>query len=237
MAFSFPNWNARGPIDIYMRDDGNFNQHVAHRRWILFSKATDMGIATSTRFNSMFVVDGFSNPSVYEDFIAYPPRGYMPQTLVPARWSFSIPNADFSNATITMQDPDGNVVPLTVSSRNITFYGDNTLVWEPSNIITDSNQDESYTITISNVGNAVESSYTYTSTIVPISYPPLCSIGLEWQEDLCACGEGTSICPTEPVEIITSSERCTRMPINFLVNVAGAKYSYDFGDDRAPWNR
>ena len=168
IAFSFPNWNFTQPIDQYMLELGDFNRDVAHRRWILYSKAQDMGIATSTRFNSMWVVDGFSNPSVYEDFIAYPPNGYMPQPLMPARWSFGIPDADFSVASVTMQDENGFSIPVSIISRDRNFFGDNSIVWEPNGIDLTNADDVSYTVSILNVRSAAQRDYTYETTIMVI---------------------------------------------------------------------
>ena len=168
IAFSFPNWNFTQPIDQYMLELGDFNRDVAHRRWILYSKAQDMGIATSTRFNSMWVVDGFSNPSVYEDFIAYPPNGYMPQPLMPARWSFGIPDADFSVASVTMQDGNGFSIPVSIISRDRNFFGDNSIVWEPNGIDLTNADDVSYTVSILNVRSAAQRDYTYETTIMVI---------------------------------------------------------------------
>ncbi len=168
IAFSFPDWNQFQPIDLYMLEEGNINRDVAHRRWILYSKAQEMGIATSSHFNTMWVVDGFSNPSVYDNFIAYPPNGYMPQPLMPARWSFGIPDADFSVASVTMQDAEGFAIPVSIISRDQNFYGDNSIVWEPNGIDLTNADDVTYTVSILNVRSAAQRDYTYKTTIMPI---------------------------------------------------------------------
>jgi len=219
LAFASPNWNNQGPIDVYMQDEGDSNQDVIHRRWILHSKAQDIGIASSTRFNAMYVIDGLNNPSVYNEFIAYPPSGYMPQPLVPSRWSFGIPAAIFSNATVTMQDPDGNTIPLTIISNNQNGFADNSIVWEPSGIINNSNMDVAYTITISNISNAAQSSYTYTTNIIPTSHPPFCPNEQVWSEINCQCEAAPPPCPTEPLMISTNGNTCALHPLNLLLGL------------------
>ena len=98
-------------------------------------------------------------------YITYPPDGYIPQELVFPRWSFAIPGADFSSANVSMGGPSGNI-SLAVVSTTLVNVGDNTIVWEPQEIITNSNNDVSYTVTVSEVANAPQSSYTYTVNII-----------------------------------------------------------------------
>ena len=203
IGFSFPNWNIESPIDLYMRDDGDFNEAVAHRRWILYSRAQEMGIATSTRYNAMYVIDDFAATSTYDEFIAYPPAGFMPQPLVPNRWSFGIPNADFSNATVTVTTSADELIPNTIIEQNITFFADNSIVWEPSGILTNETTDMAYTITISNIENAPQSRYTYTTTIIPVR-EPVCPNGESWVEANCQCEEPMA-CPDGGI-LLTSQE-------------------------------
>ena len=204
IAFSSPNWDLGGPIDVYMRDDGDFNESVAHRRWILHSRAQEMGIATSTRYNTMYVIENLAATPIYNQFIAYPPIGFMPQPLVPNRWSFSIPDADFSNAVVTMTTGSGATIPNTITEQNITFYADNSIVWEPSQILTNETDDVDYTITISNIADAPQSSYTYTSTIIPLS-APVCSVGESFVPATCQC-ETVMICPDGGVTLTSQEE-------------------------------
>jgi hypothetical protein len=156
-------------IDIFMEDNGSNNMDVGHRRYVLHSKAKTFGcgLVTGPVAQSLWVSGNEGNPSVYNQFIAYPPNGYIPKNLVYPRWSFSLPNVSsataFASATVTMAGPSGNV-PLNIISRNANF-ADPTMVWEPTGIDNTNSQDIQYTVTVSGVVGAPQSSYTYTTTI------------------------------------------------------------------------
>ena len=64
-----------------------------------------------------------------------------------------------------MTGPSGNV-PLNVVSNNVTGVGDPTIVWEPTGIITNSTADVTYTVTVSGIANAPQTSYTYNVVII-----------------------------------------------------------------------
>ena len=109
-------------------------------------------------------VFGSGGNTTIPQYIAYPPKGYVPQQLVYGRWSFSIPGADFSSASVAMTGPSGNV-PLTVNSV-VNGYGDNTIVWEPTGINLSSASDVTYTVTINGIGGATSTSYTYNVIVI-----------------------------------------------------------------------
>ena len=122
---------------------------------------------------SLGVIDIEDSNTQFPDLIAYPCNGYMPQSLVFPRWSFGIPSnypytyPDFSKASISMTDMDGKKIDLTIVSRSVDgIVGDNTIVWEPEGVITNSDEDITYTVTIKNVKNAQYSRYTYGVTII-----------------------------------------------------------------------
>ncbi len=76
---------------------------------------------------------------------------------------------DFTNATVTMKNAAGANVPATVISRtsiSSSYGGDNTIVWEPTGVDLNSNFDQKYTVTVSNVmvGGSAKS-YTYDVTV------------------------------------------------------------------------
>jgi hypothetical protein len=64
-----------------------------------------------------------------------------------------------------MTGPSGNV-PLTVVSKTDNGFGDNTIVWEPAGIITNSAADVTYKVTVSGITSAPKSSYTYNVTLI-----------------------------------------------------------------------
>ena len=172
---------AAGPraVDLYIRDPGSGNSAVGHRRWILNPPRASFGIGSvggATRdANALWVFAGTtSRPST--DIIAWPPRGFVPYRLVYPRWSFSLnsaPNANFSAASISMQE-NGVPVVLNIVSSSTNGYGDNTLVWEPSGLAFSAGQaDRAFDIVVSNVSNAGQSVYSYRVTVIdPAMDPP-----------------------------------------------------------------
>ena len=132
---------ACGPaaVDGQMRDDGDANHNVGHRRWLLSPRLGEVGIGDvpdSPGFpaaNAIWVVGAPEGKSV-ERFVMWPNRGYTPEGLVPARWSVSHPAADFTGATVRLRR-GGDPVPVGIvcagggtADRSQT---DPTLVWEP----------------------------------------------------------------------------------------------------------
>lgn len=150
-------------INGMMADDGAGNESVGHRRWILHSTKTLFSDGSTNNASALWVFIPGTNTQVPE-YIAFPPKGYVPRDIIPNRWSFGIPNANFNAATVTMTGPSGPVT-LTVNPVQ-NGYGDNTLVWEPVGVITYSNNDLTYTVTINGITGAPSSSYNYSVIII-----------------------------------------------------------------------
>lgn len=155
------------PINSYIEDLGDFNTLVGHRRWLFNSKAKTFGVGQTNNYNALWVIQSTSHPSIFNNYIAYPPAGYIPNTLVYDRWSFSIPGANFNNASVTIMDMNNNNIPVSINGSNHNSAGDNIIVWEPSTIITNSSEDVLYTITINGVvlADGTSRNYTYTTKI------------------------------------------------------------------------
>ncbi|MBU2948089.1 CAP domain-containing protein [Zobellia uliginosa] len=138
-------------IDSYIRDHGNENFPVGHRRWLLWPRLQEIGIGNTSGYNALWVLGNpGTTPLDAPSFIAWPPEGYLPGRLAYARWSFSIASADFSETTISMKAENGNSISLSIEELT-GIYGDNTIVWQPDvngNSIT---EDTTYNITIDNV--------------------------------------------------------------------------------------
>ena len=193
----------RDAIDLFMRDPGTGNGFVGHRRWILYPQTQTMGTGDippnngNAPSNSLWVFDDNlwgPRPSTREEFVAWPPPGYVPYQVVYPRWSFSYPQADFSSATVTMTQGGVNVA-VTLEAV-ATGYGENTLVWLPQGIdfvdtIINSqtwpvlvetwpvpDRDTQYQVTVDHVIISGESrSFTYAVTIFnPATPGPIASI-------------------------------------------------------------
>jgi hypothetical protein len=150
-------------VDGYIEDPGQFNDVVGHRRWLLFTRQRVMGtgsVSGTNSANAIWVIGQFgTGPSRNH---SWPPAGYVPYQVVYPRWSFSSPNADFSQATVTMTR-GGSPISLSLNPVEVGF-GDNTIIWEPSGIpSTAPSSDTSYEVTISNVlvgGSPMQFKYT-----------------------------------------------------------------------------
>lgn len=128
-------------IDGLVEDPGTGNDAVGHRRWFLYPQTRIMGTgdlpgtATDMPASAVWVVDGNlfgPRPAVRDAFVSWPPPGFVPYPVVFPRWSFSYPDADFTNATVQVTS-GGAPVPVTVETVH-GGYGENTLVWYPSHL-------------------------------------------------------------------------------------------------------
>jgi hypothetical protein len=126
-------------ISGYMYDPGGGNYFVGLRRWILYPQTQQMGtgdIPPQNGYqpaNALWVFDASNmwgpRPATREDFVAWPPPGYVPYQVIYPRWSFAYANANFNGTTVTMTQ-NGQPVTLQVNAL-ATGFGENTLVWEP----------------------------------------------------------------------------------------------------------
>jgi uncharacterized repeat protein (TIGR02543 family) len=132
-----------GPDAItgYIEDFGSPNAEVGHRRWILYPQTKMMGTGdlppdgAFDSANALWVATpefGTARPTVRDEFVAWPPPGYVPYSLVYPRWSFSYPGATFTSATVAMKR-NGVSVPVTIQNRG-PGAGEETLVWAWNNL-------------------------------------------------------------------------------------------------------
>ena len=198
-----------GPSSVsgYIQDRGAGNTSVGHRRWLLYPPMQEMGTGdtpaasipaeaqanipgnptTVRRANALHV---FSNanfgahPPTDFPYVAFPQDGYVPYHNVHPRWSFSIKDANFKNATVTMTRDSSpiNVALETLDpdpdNTNAGSLGDNTLVWvyddlnaNESHIHPKPDNDVTYQVTISGIQNAPQTSYTYEVTVFDPEVP------------------------------------------------------------------
>ncbi len=157
-------------IDSYLRDAGSSNGPVGHRRWLLWPRLQEIGIGNTSGANAIWVIgNAGSAPVDAPEFISWPPSGYAPKQLIYPRWSFSLRNADFSGAQVSMQDSNGGNIALTVEDLAGGF-GDATLVWVPEGINTSATDDVTYTVRISNVDVSGEiKSFEYETVLFDVS--------------------------------------------------------------------
>src|SRR6185436_11898751 len=70
-------------------------------------------------------------PATREQFVAWPPPGYVPQPLIFTRWSFSYDEANFGGASVTMTR-NGSDVQVVLHSP-VAGAGENTVTWDADN--------------------------------------------------------------------------------------------------------
>lgn len=150
-----------GPAAItgYIYDPGGGNYAVGHRRWILYPQTESMGtgdippVAGYQPSNALWVFDENMwrpRPETREEYVAWPPPGYVPYQLIFPRWSFAYDEADFSGATVAMSS-GGHSIPVAVQPV-VSGYGENTLVWEPGlSFGAPPPSDTAYRVTVSGV--------------------------------------------------------------------------------------
>jgi uncharacterized protein YkwD len=128
-----PSATASGAVKSYMDDylsySVNSNKEVGHRRWVIYSKAKIFGHGSTNKADALYVIGSFLFTPNVPNFIAFPPKGYVPRTILVPRWSFAIPNADFSGAKVSVTDEAGVNYPITQYPA-ANGYGDNTIVWD-----------------------------------------------------------------------------------------------------------
>jgi mRNA-degrading endonuclease toxin of MazEF toxin-antitoxin module len=169
-------------MDGYMRDHGPGNTQVGHRRWILYPQTLEMGTGdvesqgSFSAANALWVQDGRSfdtRPATRDDFVAWPPKGNVPYQLVWPRWSFSLNNADFSGATVSMTR-NGSAISTSIDAA--TGGGgapEPTLVWRYDGLSGDlltsharPSADTAYEVTINNVSvNGSSQNFSYTVNV------------------------------------------------------------------------
>lgn len=171
-------------ISGYMKDPGSGNGAAGHRRWILYPQTQNMGTGDippsgGWASNALWAYDsnyGGPRPATREEYVAWPPPGYVPYQMVYPRWSFSYANADFSSAMVTMIE-DGVTVSTALEAVH-TGYGENTVVWIPKGMSSGDywpqpSANTKYHVTVSNVliGGSPRS-FTYDVTVFDPAAPP-----------------------------------------------------------------
>jgi hypothetical protein len=160
LALGVFGWDA---IDLYMMDPGAGNDAVGHRRWILYPKTQIMGTGDMLPIdeylpsNALVVFDSHiwdERPDTRDEFVAWPPPGYVPYQVVFTRWSFSYPDADFSQASVSMVREEQALA--IAQAEPVYGYGENTIVWQIDRMSSGAVwpqpvEDTTYTINITDV--------------------------------------------------------------------------------------
>lgn len=166
-----------GAVNSQIMDDGTNNAVAGHRRWLLYSRAQEMGSGSIPANDQGFPatactwVIGEFKPALTNEFVAWPNDGFVPCDVVPndsqrfPRWSFSYPGAGFDTARVTMTR--GAVsIPVTLEQFS-SGAGDNTIVWRPQGVpAADVSEDTVYSVEVSGITGAPQSTYRYNVTLI-----------------------------------------------------------------------
>lgn len=155
---------ARGVV-LYMDEEGSHNITVGHRRWLLYSRLTQVGVGDTDHANTIVVIGG-KLAKATKRWTMWPTPGFFPRELQPnGRWSISYTGADFRKATVSVTTPDGAVSTKKHPVR--IGYGDNTLSWDMRlpDAYYNSTADYAVTVTVKGIrisGKTVTKTYTVT---------------------------------------------------------------------------
>ena len=144
------NWSSytkeKSIVTGFMNDIGESNYFCGHRRWLLYSKATEVGYGATPKTEAIFVSYDYTKPTLTTPtFIAYPWDGFVPYTLIFSKWSFSLPEGlevDFSKVTISIKDNLGKQMPFKLYPQK-KGYLDPTITWQMLNLFTKDEEDYS----------------------------------------------------------------------------------------------
>lgn len=213
-------------IDAYMRDSGDNNRRVGHRRWILYPHTREMGTGNARKpgphyvrtANAQDVISGdrLSNRPIVREvrgFVSWPPAGYVPPSVVWGRWSFSLPEADFSGVSVMVAD-DSGATPVEILDREATV-GEPGIVWAVaddtnSNLLpTPTDGDHCYTVTVKGVRieGETQAPYEYPVCVIDPNAPSGPSVTLDpLSSDAVGGSFDVTISFSEPVEGFTQSD-------------------------------
>jgi uncharacterized protein YkwD len=155
----------------YMQDTGV--DSLGHRRWIIFPPEVQIGTGSTDFTNALDVVGGpFGQRTTSPEFVAWPPPGFVPYSVVYPTWSFAYPDANFTNATVTLAS-QGIPVAQNVTQLPINF-GDNGVSWVPQGLVTGAGvADLTVTVSVNNVLiNGTPRNFSYTMTIIDPNLTP-----------------------------------------------------------------
>lgn len=162
-----------------VEDPGASNASLGHRRWLLFPELTEVGVANTTRANTVQVINDFGARYSETPWVSWPPPGFVPDKTVYPRWSMSYAgegSVDFSNATVSVTE---NGRALNVEMLPIfNGFGDPTLGWEVEGANPSQAGDTVYEVAVTNFvvnGQATSRRYTVTSFDASAPIGPTCN--------------------------------------------------------------
>lgn len=106
------------------------NYHCANRTRLLHMQGTAYGYGANDYASVLYTSHNLTEPQTPPEYVAYPPARYFPSTLVPNRWSFTLPGANFANCTISMGGPNINNPIILQKNLPATTAAQSTVTWD-----------------------------------------------------------------------------------------------------------
>lgn len=171
-------------INGFMQDPGTNNASVGHRNWILHPTLTEVGIGNvpsgdqagqqwaSSALNVVQAPEIVFGPQPTlreeEGFVAWPVAGYTPADVVFDRWSFSLRDADFSEATVAASSNGATIeTAIEFASTETNAAPFPIVVWTMPTFDPANEFDTTVTVTVNNVLlNGSYQDFSYDSTII-----------------------------------------------------------------------
>ncbi|HWY33068.1 MAG TPA: CAP domain-containing protein, partial [Nitrosopumilaceae archaeon] len=126
-----------------IQEFGDANSYCGHRRWMLYSKAKEMGYGATYKSEALYVMGYDNSLKLENEFIAYPWNGYVPVNLIYPKWSFSIPEhhiVNFDKCKVTVKDDTGKNYNFTLYEQHKNYI-DHSIVWEMTDLFTKEERD------------------------------------------------------------------------------------------------
>ena len=172
-------------IDGYIVDPGVGNWAVGHRAWLIGPSLTEVGIgdvprSAGTDTNVLEVANiaqhdfsRFDQIRQTDGWVAWPSPGYFPGSLLvnngssDVKWSFTLPGAQMSAATVSMSSASGpTLTQVNYRSPGGGYLNDSHVAWA-AGVDLSPDVDTAYTVTVGNVVvDGSVKSFTYDVTIL-----------------------------------------------------------------------
>jgi hypothetical protein len=179
-------------VDAYIDDYGDNNTSVGHRSWLLsrsLAPITTGDIDANGTFygaNAIYVTgSGAPIATPRDGYIAWPPNGYVPDSVMYGRWSFTVRGTgiSFQNANVVVSGPGGSI-PVAIQSRS--GFLEPGIVFTPAISSQKVTVDTTYNVTISGITGGNTSSYSYQVVVVHVNQPPKEASRSSWSATTCA---------------------------------------------------
>jgi uncharacterized protein YkwD len=145
-------------VDGYMNDDGQGNEAVGHRRWILFPPQSEFGFGHASNGDALVVGAPTTKTNTRPTGgTAWPSPGYFPYELLPYgnRWSYGEQGTNFTGKVVTVTKNGSTLAStpvITATNWGSSYSPDSAIVWQmPTLTEPPAGGEDLYQVTISGI--------------------------------------------------------------------------------------